>query len=516
MTDAEGMRTDLGSDPRSMARGAGVNLVGTAAAIVLGFGVTLLLTHVVSARAIGLVALGTTLAGLGTLPALLGLDTGVIRFVARAAAKGDEPGARGSIQTALAISTVMSVVSVALLWWKAPMICDRFFHKPLATDVVRIVILSLPATAIGRIATAAGQGYGVMRYSAWLGIIRRVVRVLTLLPFIAVGLQARTLAVATTLAAVLTCLVSLYFLVRVHPTVFKPAPGNWRLLSMLNFSVPQLLTSVMFAAILWTDTLLLGRYRSAADVGAYTVVATLLGPATVVSTAIGQMFAPRVSVHEARSDRVALALMLKRVTHWNTAVSLPFFAILAVVPVALLSIFGSAYTVGAAALAVLAVGQLLNTAAGPLGVVINMSGRQYLTMTNNAIVAALNIIGCLVLIPRYGLTGAAASTASALTIVNVLKLVEVRVLFGIHPFRGQSLRIFLAAAGATLAALPVAILPDWPGALAEALAGAAVLFPTYAGLVWAFALTSEDRGLVAAARARVRRGLSRPSLAAGS
>jgi O-antigen/teichoic acid export membrane protein len=516
MSDPGGMRTDLGGDARSMARGAVVNLLGSLAAIVLGFGVTLLLTHLVPARSIGLVAIATTLVGIGVIPALLGLDTGVIRFVARAAAEGDERRARGSAQAALAVTAVTSTALTVLLWWQAPAICEQFFHKPFATDIVRIVILSLPALAIGRVATAAGQGYGVMRYSAWLGIVRRVLRLLSLLPFIAVGLDARTLAYATLLAGWLTCFVSLQFLLRVHSSVFRPARGAWPVLSLLNFSVPQVLTGLLFFAILWTDTLLLGRFRSAEEVGVYTIVGTLLMPATIVSTSIGQMFAPRVSVEDARGDRVALAAMLKRVTHWNTAVSLPFFAALAVVPVALLSLFGSTYEAGSAALAVLAVGQLLNTAAGPLGLVINMSGRQYLTMTNNALVAGLNLVVCLLLIPRFGMTGAAVSTASALTVVNVIKLVEVKVLFGIHPFRGQSVRVFLAAAGAVAAALPVALLPHWPGPLLEVAAAGGVLFAIYAGLAWGLAMTTEDRELFAMGSKRIRRGFRRPTLATGS
>jgi O-antigen/teichoic acid export membrane protein len=516
MSNGEAMRTDLGADARSMGRGAAVNLVGSLAAIVLGFGITLLLTHLVSARSIGLVAIGSTLVGIAVMVALLGLDTGVIRFVARAAALGDARRARGSVQAALAITAVTSTILTVVLWWQAPTICEQFLHKPLATDIVRIVSLSLPALAIGRAATAAGQGYGVMRYSAWLGIVRRVLRVLSLIPFIVVGLDARTLAYATLLAGWLTCVISLQFLLRVDPSVFKPARAAWPVLSLLNFSAPQVLTSLLFSAILWTDTLLIGRFRSAAEVGVYSIIGTLLTPATIVSTAVGQMFAPRVSVEDARGDRIELAGMLKRVTHWNTAISLPFFALLAVIPAALLSSFGAAYTVGASALAVLAVGQFLNTAAGPLGLVINMSGRQYLTMTNNALVATINILVCLLLIPRFGLTGAAVGTASALTFVNFIKLIEVKILFGIHPFRGQSARLFLAAAGAIGLSLPVAMVPNWPGPLAEAAAGGGVLFASYTALAWGFALTSEDRDLVAASRAWLRRGFRRPSLAAGS
>jgi O-antigen/teichoic acid export membrane protein len=516
MKTKKAMQTDLGSDPGSMARGAAINLVGSLAAIVLGLGVGLVLTHIVSARAIGLVALGTTVTGIAMIPAVLGLDTGVIRFVARAASDDDERGARASAQAALFVTALTSAALTVALWWAAPWICDRFFHKPYATDVVQIVSLSLPALTLARVATAASQGFGMMRYSAWAGIVRRPLRLLALLPFLAVGLDAHTLAVATVIAAWTTCVISLYFLLRVHADILKPATGAWPFGALLSFSIPQVLTGVLFFAILWTDTLLLGRYRSARDVGVYTIVGTLLGPATIVATAIGQMFAPRVSIEDARGDRLALGAMLKRVTHWNTAVSLPFFAALAIVPTALLALFGSTYKSGAAALAILALGQLLNTAAGPLGLVINMSGRQFLTMTNNALVAGLNVVSCLILIPRYGLTGAAISTASALTLVNMIKLVEVKVLFGIHPFGGQSIRILLAGVASALVSLPLALLPDWRTPLVELAVVGTVLFASYGILAWMLALTPEDRELFARGRARLRRrSRGGPSLAAG-
>jgi O-antigen/teichoic acid export membrane protein len=515
MSSSNPMQTDLGVDQRSMARGAAVNLGGSLVAIALGFGVGLALTHIVTARAIGLVALGTTVVGLAMIPAVLGLDTGVIRFVARTAALDDERGARAATQAALFVATLSSSVLTVALWLSAPWICERFFHKPFATDVVQIVALSLPALTLARVASAASQGFGLMRYSAWVGIVRRPLRLLALLPFLAVGLDARTLAVATVIAAWIGCLISLVFLLRVHTKVLSAAKGAWPFRALLSFSIPQVLTGLLFSAILWTDTLLLGRYRSAADVGVYTIVGTLLGPATIVSTAVGQMFAPRVSIQDAKGDRPALAAMLKRVTHWNTAVSFPFFAVLVLIPTALLTLFGSRYAAGASALAILAAGQFFNTAAGPLGLVINMSGRQYLTMTNNALVAALNIVSCVFLIPRYGLAGAAISTASALTLVNVIKLIEVRLLFGIHPFGWYSTRILFAAAGSVAATLPLAVLPSWQHSLVEIAVCGSVLIAVYGTLTWALALTPEDRELLAQGQARLRRRFRGPTLAPG-
>ena len=501
------MRTDLAPDAKSMARGASVNLLGVLAANALGFFYTLAVTHLVPARSIGLVALGMTVVGFAVIPSLLGIDTGLVRFVARGASAGDEREARGSFQTGISVVLMTSVAFTIAIWLLAPWIGVHFFQKPTSVPILRIVSLSLPALALGRATMAAVQGFGVMEYSAWLGIVRRLIQFAAVLPLVALGLDARGLAIATVISAWGSCALAFVFLLRVHPKAFSPARGSWPWLRLLNFSTPQLLTATLFFFILWTDTLLLGHFRSAREVGIYAVVGTLIAPAALVSTAVGQMFGPRIAAAEARNDLATLAQMLKRVTHWNTAVSLPFFASLMVVPGALLGIFGSTYTAGASALAILAAGQLLNTAAGPLGQVINMSGRQYLTMTNNAAVGGLNLLGCVILIPRYGMAGAAFSTATSLTLVNLVKLVQVKFLFRMHPFERQTLQLFLAAGLAATAAAPLALLPSWPSYVLEALVGGAVLFTVYTVIVWRFALTDEDRELAAIGRARIKRSL---------
>ena len=145
------------------------------------------------------------------------------------------------------------------------------------------------------------------------------------------------------------------------------------------------------------------------------------------------MFAPRIAAEDARGDRRTLEMMLKRVTYWNVSLSIPVFALLLLCPGRCSRCSAPRYETGATALAILAAGQLFNAATGPLGQVINMSGRPYVTMLNNAAVAALNIVGCLILIPRYGITGAACSTTAAITLVNLIKLVQVRLLFGDQP-----------------------------------------------------------------------------------
>ena len=294
---------------------------------------------------------------------------------------------------------------------------------------------------------------------------------------------------------------------RVHAHAFKPAPGAWSPGPMLRFSAPQTLAAMMFFAIIWTSTLLLGRYGTAADVAIYTIVGRLLLPATLVVHAIGSMFAPRIAAEDAKGDHPTLARMLKRVTRWNTTVSIPVFAALILIPGPMLALFGSTYKDGALALAILAFGQLVNALSGPLGAVINMTGRPYVNLVNNILVAALNVIMGLYLIPRYELVGAACATAASLAFVNAFKLIQVRWMLGMLPWSGGMLKSIAAACAAMAISAPVAYLVPWSYPVVQVTATLSVLMLSYSLIVWRL-LGDSDRALVIAARSKLRRRLS--------
>ncbi|HVN60078.1 MAG TPA: flippase [Gaiellaceae bacterium] len=501
------MLTQLGADARTMAKGAAENVGGALLGTLLSFGLTLLIAHVISPTRFGLYAIALATVMVAQPAAVLGLDVGAVRFVALHAADGDEPGARGSFQVAFAIVALVSALLTAVLFWQAPWLAADAFHKPQAAELIRLVSLALPALALTRVAIGALQGLGLMGYAAWVNPLRVLGTVLSTVPLLVLGLGARGVALAFVPPAWAALAVSLALLLRALPNAFLPSPATWHPRRMLAFSLPQTLTTMLLQVILWTDMLVLGRIRAAAEVAVYAICQRLLSPAQLVSTATGQMFAPRVAAEDARGDREKLGRMLKRVTYWNLAASLPVFALLLVIPGPVLHLFGSAYAAGATALVILAAGQLFNAATGPLGQVINMSGHPYVTLANNAVVAGLNVAGCLILIPRYGIVGAACSTTAAVTIVNVAKLFEVQWMFGINPFRAAAMRTLgLAAAGASTIAAAVSLVVPWPSVLAEVAGTGLALAVAYGFLFWLLAAGDEERALVR------RRQLVRPRL----
>jgi hypothetical protein len=83
----------------------------------------------------------------------------------------------------------------------------------------------------------------------------------------------------------------------------------------------------------------------------------------------------------------------------------------------------------------LAIGQWVNVATGPAGTLFYMSGYEKILRNDIFFVTLLGVSISTVLIPLYGVNGAALSTTIALTVLNLLLLWQTR----LYIFRGANL-----------------------------------------------------------------------------
>ena len=75
---------------------------------------------------------------------------------------------------------------------------------------------------------------------------------------------------------------------------------------------------------------------------------------------------------------------------------------------------------------ILSLTMLLATACGPVDSVLLMAGRSWLSLRNSTVALVVNVGLNLVLIPVYGIRGAAIAWAVAIVVRNLLPLVQVR------------------------------------------------------------------------------------------
>ena len=137
-------------------------------------------------------------------------------------------------------------------------------------------------------------------------------------------------------------------------------------------------------------------------------------------------------------------------------------------------------------------------AAGPLTAVINLSGHPRVTLFDNALVFGANFVLCIILVPRYGMAGAATSTLIALCSVTLLQVGPGRRgCSASTPSATISCAVSRQAGSAALATAALTLLP-WPSPLLEVAVGGLVFLVVYARGIAALGVREETREIAAA------------------
>jgi O-antigen/teichoic acid export membrane protein/Mrp family chromosome partitioning ATPase len=484
-----GEQAEIQQQVVGFARGGGLNLLGAVCNQAALLGVTMLVARRLGRIDVGVYAQAYALLSLlGTL-SLTGLTTGLTRFVAVHLAERDPGAVRGTVRFGLAVSTVSAATLGAALFLAMPWLVQVVFHEPRLAMPLRLVALTLPATAFTNAALAATQGYRTMKPFALIGLIfepiARLVLVTSLLllgaglPGVMIALLASNLAAAVLAAMALRRVMG-------PPT----AKATYRPRELLAFSTVSWLAGLASNGLLWADVLLLGMLGNSGQVGVYNVAARLVQLAAFVMVPINAAFAPRIAdlYHRGRMDSLRHTYGLA--ASWIIRLSLPAFVVLLVFPRDLLAFFGRGFAVGAAVTVILAVGKFVDAATGPCGMMLNMSGRPRLNLVNNAVGLVLNVVLNLLLIPRYGIVGSAVAWAVSLCLINVARVLQVWLELHMLPFKAATAKALVAGVLAFIAAVAVRVTTDPP---AQLLVGGVAVVVVYLGAILLQGFTAEDR-----------------------
>jgi O-antigen/teichoic acid export membrane protein len=201
--------------------------------------------------------------------------------------------------------------------------------------------------------------------------------------------------------------------------------------NILSISLPMLMTTTMGFLIAQTGVVMLGMFRSEAEIGYYAIAVKLANLTAFVLQAINSMAGPKFSelFHSDKLDE--LFYVAKKSAKLIFFTTTPILAGLLVLGKPLLRIvFGHDFVVAYPALALLALGQFANCISGSSGMFLNMTGNQNVFKNIMIITAGLNISLNLLLVPRLGINGAAISAAVSLSFWNIASLVYMKIKFG--------------------------------------------------------------------------------------
>ena len=472
-----------------MARGGGLNLVSAGFSHLAEFGLSLVLARLLGASDLGVYWQSFALLSLLGLLSLSGIGAALTRFVAVYRAERDPGGVRGTVRLGLSVTVSVSVILGFCLFTISDWLASVAFDDSSLASPLRFVAATLPAVAFTNAALGATKGFKTMKPFAFIHLLLEpALRVALTISLLVLGMGLRgamtALAVSYVVAAVAAA-------VALRRLMGRPvARATYRPRQLFSFSVLSWLASLASSGLLWADTILIGIFLSSRDVGIYNVATRLVLLASFVMLPINSSFAPRIADLYQRGWTETLSRAYAAATSWIVRLSLPGFIVIALFTSDLLRFFGPVFGVGVGVTVVLAAGKLIDAGTGPCAMMLNMSGRPVLNMADNIVVLVVNVVLNVVLIPIYGIVGSAIAWAISLALVNIARVLQVRMIMSMWPF-GLGVVKGLLAGGASLAA----------GALVRVSAPDQVSFPAglvtvtivYCGLIVLFGLTDEDR-----------------------
>ena len=438
---------------RAVARGGTLNLAGFVVAGVLGFVLAIVITRGLGAAGAGVVFGALAVFSIGANVAELGADTGAVRFISRARALDRTGEIRRILTVALVPAALAGAIAGFAMWAGADRLAEWFVgdRQVEGAAFIRALAPFLPFATMATVALAATRGFGTMvPFVAIDSVLTPALKPLLVGTLLAAGLGTTAVATGWGVPEAVACaaaIAALAGLVRqIGPSASAPARSVGAVArSFWRFSAPRGLAAAFQVTVLWIDVLLLGIFRPTAEVGVYAAASRAVMVGTFALQAVRLAIAPQIASLLAREDRDGAQTLYQTATWWLIAVSWPLFLTLACFAPLLLQVFGTSFTSGQGALAILSVAMLVNLGTGNVTVVLLMGGKSSWNLVNTAVAIVLNVGLNLLLIPRFGMEGAAVAWAVSIVVDNLMALAEVWWFLGMRPF-GRGYAVVVAAA----------------------------------------------------------------------
>ncbi|MFV2091895.1 MAG: lipopolysaccharide biosynthesis protein [Hyphomicrobiales bacterium] len=245
-------------------------------------------------------------------------------------------------------------------------------------------------------------------------------------------LHATTTMLAAIAATWATAMAQLIWLnTRLKQTV-EPGARAYHVKAWFAVSLPILMVWGFYTLLTYTDIIVLRQFGTPQEVAVYYGASKTLALVAFVYFSVAAAVAHKFAEYHVTGDREAFAALVRKATQWTFWPSLAATIAILAVGRPILWLFGPSFVAGYPVMFILAVGLLARASVGPAERLLNMVGEQARCSLVFVAAFATNLILALVLVPEFGIIGAAISLATALVVESALLFLVIKQRLGLH------------------------------------------------------------------------------------
>lgn len=418
----------IGAHMREVMLGGAITFMTRGGGTFLGFLFNLLLARLLGAAGSGVFFLALSFVLFFEALGRLGLEWSLVRYTASAVAQKNWDVLKGIYVQSIRICAIATGALTLILLLSAGWIA-RLFEKPEIVHPLLILSFAMMPIALARLMAAALRGLKLTFKSQLIESILPVGCALLLTYPLAVLSGVDGVAVAYLAGWASALFVGWRFYVQAT-SGFENARPMFPVGTLLASSVSLVWITISGLLMNQFAIFVLGAESEPAAVGIFNVAMRTSLVLTFVLFAANNILLPKFSELISVGNRSDLEKMARNSVTIMSLMVVPVWFFIVMFSSQIMGWFGSDFRSGAQALEIMAHAQLLNVLSGPAGDLLIMGGFERATRHIAVMALALNMLLCVVLIPHYGIVGAAVAIACSSVFQSLLCLRTVKKHFG--------------------------------------------------------------------------------------
>lgn len=410
------------SESKKIAFDVSITFIASISNVIIGFIVIILLGRYVGANDLGLYRMVATLFSLILLIAMIGIPSATIKYIAEYKADQTQKNQilSAGIITVFIIGIFFSIGSYLLAEG-----LETLFGMPQLSDLIFILGPVFPFALVGETTLGFLNGLREMKKFTAIAVAKSVLMLIITTTLILNGLGAIGAVLGLTLSSIGSCILSIILANPYFNFTLKEYYSTTK--TLLRFGVQVALTQAISETTNQLDIILIGFYLMSIDLGYYAVSTSISKFLWLIPLSIQKITYPITSEHWKKSNHQSLHKILDKSMKYSTILLVllglgTFFLSKDVI----FFLFNEEYIYSVLPLQILLISTVIRgSITQPIGGSLAGIGRPDLLLKTILIVTFSNFFFGVLLIPQYGIVGAAISTSISLIIGSIINLILV-------------------------------------------------------------------------------------------
>ncbi len=376
----------------------------------------------------------------------MGLHQAMTKYIAEYNIHKDYSKIKTFIVSSLLFQFIFSCLIFLILFSLSGFLAEHYFKTSLALGLFRFLIFYIFASMLIIWVLSILAGFQSMGWFSLIEPIKNIIIFVLALLFFYLDFNIFTPAIAYIFASVITAIIMIIPLSK-YIFIFKCKIDDfWGTTAQLfRFGIPVIFTGVGHMIIAYIDVLLLTYFVALDSVGIYNVILPTAVMFLFLGRSISTILFPMISELWAKKDKVRVSEGINLIYNYSFALTLPLiFAIFIFADLFIGLLFGLEYVSGILAFRILLIGVLGYMIAEINHSALSGIGKPKIVTKIISIIAVINLVLNLILIPHFKLTGAAIATTVSYIVAFFMSTNNIVKIIGIPPPWKRWIKILLS------------------------------------------------------------------------